>query len=122
MKTRPYDPSGDWVPVTSTKQMVDGKNAIAKAIEFRLRFYYGEWWENREIGFKVPEFLINTVRSGELSLLANYIAAYVSDTEGVRGVIDVQMVKTGHDLKVSLVAKTNEGGNTTVEVDLSGVL
>ena len=114
--------NGDWTPIHSLDQMIRGKEAVGQIVDLRLRFYYGDWWEDRTLGFRIPEFLTKNVRSGEVSLLANYIASYVSDTEGVRGVTDVQVEKTGHNLYVGLAAKTNEGKNITVEVDLSGIL
>ena len=122
MKTRPYDPSGDWVPVYNLNQMVEGKEAVGRAVDLRLNFYYGEWWENRGIGFRVPEFLIANIRSGEITLLANYIASYVNETEGVRGVRDVTIIKDRHNAKFRCVAMTDEGKKTMVEVDLDGLV
>lgn len=122
MNIRPLDEHGDIVPVSDLSQMASGKKAVGEIVNLRLQLYHGEWWENRDAGFRVPELLMNNVRNGEVSLLANYIATYVSESEGVRGVSDVVVIKNGHELSVKLVAKTNEGKTITTEVNLNGVL
>ena len=122
MLTRPVDSTGDILPVSNLSQLLSGKEAVAQAINLRLNFYHGEWWEDRELGFRVPDFLIRSVRSGELAMLANYIASYVNETLGVRGVKDVEITKDHHSVSFRCTAITNEGKNTTVEVDLDGLV
>ena len=122
MIVRPLDENGDWTPIQSLDQMKSGKDAVGQIINLRLNFYYGEWWENREVGFRVPEFLFRSIRSGELSLLANYIAAYVIESEGVRGVTNVNISKDRHKVTFRCVAVTDEGKKNTVEVDLDGLV
>ena len=122
MIVRPLDENGDMMPVYSLDQMKSGKEAVAQVVDLRLNLYYGEWWEDPDLGFRVPLFLINNVRNGDVALLGNYIASYVTDTQGIRNVSDVRIVKHGHNLTVDLIARTDEGRNVKVEVDLSGVL
>lgn len=122
MIVRPLDGNGDWIPIGTLDQMVGGKEAVGQIIDLRLNFFYGEWWEDRDIGFRVPNFLIRNIRAGELGLLANYIASYVNSTEGVRGVTAVEISKDKHTAKFRCIALTNEGKKAKVEVDLNGLV
>ena len=68
--------------------MLTGTDAVVAAVNSRLRLLYGEWWEDTTLGFAVPQFLWEGLRltEGRLDMLANYIAAYIEETEGVNAV------------------------------------
>ena len=122
MRVRPLDANGDMMPVYSLDQMLSPPEAVKQVIELRLRFYYGEWWEDPDLGFRIPDFLTDGVRSGNIDILTRYISTYVSSTEGVREVLDVASSYGDHKLTFSCVVLTTTGEEETVEVDIDGIL
>lgn len=122
MIVRPLDANGDMMPIRNLDQMVDGAVAVAQVIHLRIDLEYGEWWEDETIGFRVPEFLARGVRKGDINMLAKYIASYVSETTNVRAVTEVAASFVGHTATFRCRALTDSGEQTTVEVDLSGLL
>ena len=122
MVIRPVDKDGDILPVENINKMATGKQAVASVINLRLNFYKGEWWEDEEIGFAVPDFLVSGVRENGVGLLAKYISSYISDSKDVREVTDVQTVMNGHSLTFYCSVLTIYGEYETVEVNVDGVL
>ena len=122
MVVRPLSETGDFVPIYSLSQMVSGPEAVRQAVDLRLKFYHGEWWEDRDIGFRVPDFLVETARSGDVELLGKYIASYVASTHGVQAIEDVLTTFNGHTLEFSCMILTDTGISETVEVNINGLL
>lgn len=119
---RPLDgPHGDMVPIRSKKQMLDGTEAVAQICVMRVCLNRGEWWENPDIGFRIPEFLAQNARQSDLHMLAQYIASYIANTYGVKGVTDVGITYDNHEMTFRAVVITGEGAEE-VEVDLNGLL
>jgi len=122
MKVRPLDDNGDFVPVYSLTQMVSGAEAVKQAVEMRLRFYHGEWWEDEDIGFEIPDFLVENIRSGEIDLVSKYISQYIASTQDVQSVDDTLSVYSDHILQFACVITTTSGEEEEVEVDVDGLL
>ena len=122
MNVRPLtDPNGDMVPVYSKRQMLHGPQAVAQIIAMRIGLNRGEWWEDPNIGFQIPDFLSATARKEDLNMLAKYIASFISAGEGVTGINDVEIEYENHEMTFKCVVNTNEG-STNVEVSLDGLL
>lgn len=122
MRVRPLaDPHGDMVPVRSLKQMLEGPEAVAQIVAMRICLNRGEWWEDEEAGFQVPDFLAETARKSDLDMIAKYIASYVSVSEGVDGVEGATIEYEDHRAVFKCTILTN-GGGQSVEVLLDGVL
>ena len=78
------------LPVLSSADLQTGIRAVASAVYSRLNLFRGEWWENRDLGFALPSFLIEGIRTeSDAATLANYITAYIAATPGVTSVSDV---------------------------------
>lgn len=122
MRVRPLGQDGDYIPIYSLEQMKAGEDAVRQVIDLRLRFYHGEWWEDPDIGFRIPDFLVESARSGDVDLLSKYISGYISSTLGVRAIEDVSTTFSGHDLNYSCLVLTETGESETVEVNLNGIL
>lgn len=122
MRVRPLGTDGDFVPVYSLSQMASGSDAVRQVVDLRLRLNRGEWWEDEEIGFQVPEFLTESARSGDVDLLSKYISMYISQTMGVRAIEDVLATISGHDMAYTCVVLTDDGTSETVEVNINGLL
>ena len=121
MIVRPLDENGDMIPIHSVDQMISGTDAVAQVIHLRMDLMYGEWWEDETIGFRIPDFLVKGVRSGDIDMLAKYVASYISGTQGVRSVTNVAASYANHTLILRCAVLTDDG-TSIVEVDLSGVL
>lgn len=121
MRVRPVGANGDMVPIQNDSQMIVDGEAVAQIVKERLRFYRGEWWEDKESGFQLPEFIADTVRKSDVDILAKYITSYIAETEGVIGISGVRIGYDKRVLTYRCVIQT-EFGNQIVEVDLSGVL
>ena len=122
MVVRPLDEHGDFRPISSLDQMITGKEAVCQIIDLRLTFYYGEWWEDREMGFRAPDLLVNNARNGDVGLLTKYISSYVASTEGVRAVTNIRAYYNDHVLTFVCTVLTGEGEEGQVEVNVNGLL
>lgn len=122
MKVRPLvGTDGDMVPVRSLRQMREGPEAVAQIIAMRIALNRGEWWEDEDIGFQIPDFLAETARQEDLNLLAKYISSFVSVSEGVTGISNISIEYENHRM-VYKCTVTTEGGSQNVEVNLDGLL
>ncbi len=121
-KVRPLsDPNGDMIPVTSLRQMLEGPEAVAQIIAMKIGLNRGEWWEDENIGFQIPDFLASTARQSDLNMLAKYISAYIIGCEGVTGINNVDIGYYDHRMTFSCQVITSEGSQE-VEVSLDGIL
>ncbi len=110
MLCRPIDEDGDMTPVGASSQMLSGVQAVSEAVKSRLHLLLGEWWEDTSLGFVVPKLIFDGVRSEEgRTLLANYITAYIADTEGVTAVKDVSTKLEGRAMSYSCTVVTEYG-------------
>ena len=109
------------MPIQSANQMSEGADAVALAVDSRLAMLYGEWWEDEELGFRVPQFLIGTVREHETPMLERYISRYISETPGVTGVSGVVTSYDDHRFTYNCRILTRNG-STELEVASDGIL
>lgn len=121
MTIRPVDANGDMLPVQTIDQLASGSKAIAQAIRHRLNLHYGEWWEDETLGFRVPQFLIDTARTQDASMLARYISKYITDTPEVTGVVATDVGMKNRQL-IFVCAALTEEGSELVEVNLDVLL
>lgn len=122
MRVRPLaGPQGDMVPVRSLNQMLEGPEAVAQIVAMRIGLNRGEWWENEDAGFHVPDFLAETARRSDLDMLAKYIASYIRVSEGVDGVDSATIEYEDHKAVFRCRILTT-GGSRSVEVNLNGIL
>ncbi len=104
------DQNGDWLPVRVKSEVLDGKEAIARLIENRLKWLKGEWWENPEQGLNVFEiFRDERVSEGRLTGSINEITRYIAETPGVISVEDVEGKIEGKQIRYTCQAVTNDG-------------
>lgn len=110
MLYRPTDSAGDMRPVPRREQMLDGTDAVLAAVYSRLRLLQGEWWEDSSLGFSIPAFLWEGVRTPTgPTMLTNYITAYIAQTPGVRSVINVDGTFASHHLHYQCTIVTDYG-------------
>lgn len=121
MKIRPVDRDGDMMPIQYTDQLLDDADAVAQLVRDRISLLYGEWWEDEEIGFRIPEMFISNVRRGHVGMLEQYVSQYIAGTAGVQKVSNIQVTFENHKLTYSCRV-TAGSGSAEVEVDLSGLL
>ena len=75
-----------------------------------------------DIGFRIPDFLAENVRSNELDMLTKYINTYISTTEGVQEIEDSMSQYVDHVLTYSCIILAEDGQEETVEVSVDGLL
>lgn len=121
MKYRTVDANGDMMPIQTSEQLSDGAEAVALAVDARLAMLYGEWWEDRSLGFRVPRFLARTVRTHKAGMLARYISKYISRTEGVTGIVGTRAVMNDRELAFRCTILTRNG-KIEQEVSEDGIL
>ena len=91
MTFRTLSNTNDMRPILASTDLESNIQAIASAVYSRLNLFKGEWWEDRILGFALPDFLIEGVYTApDAQTLANYITAYIAATPGVTSVTDVQ--------------------------------
>ena len=120
MLVRPLSETGDMMPVWSTDQMLTGAKAAAQVVQTRLQFFQGEWWEDENIGFGIPQYLIDTLKSSDINMAAKYISQYISETEGVERVDNVVYSQVGRQMLFGCTVVVN-GESESVEVTINGV-
>lgn len=116
MRCRPVDEYGDWYPIGSKDEMITGPVAVALAVDARIGLPRGEWWEDEEFGFQLPEMLVNTVKVTDVPMVASYISTYVKATPGVISVSDAQFDSSDLRMSYSCTIHTREG-SANVEVN-----
>ena len=91
MTFRTLSDTNDMRPILASSDLESGIRAVASTVYSRLNLFKGEWWEDKTLGFALPDFLIEGVRTApDAQTLANYITAYIAATPGVTSVTDVQ--------------------------------
>lgn len=124
MLYRPLGANGDMIPVTWKDQIWNSAKAVATAIESRLHFFTGEWWEDESLGFGLMALLADgNPTSSQTDAIARIITRYIQDTQNVAQVVDV---KASYDRATRCVnyrsrAITTEGNTIRLEVKENGV-
>ena len=118
---RPVDSDGDLMPVAYAEQMESGGKAVAQVVRQRLLLYFGEWWEDEQAGFRIPQFLYEGVRSNNIQMLLKYISSYVASTDGVDSVDSAVIEISGREMTYKCLIHTGLDSNV-VEVMLDGLL
>ena len=91
MTFRTLSNTNDMRPILASSDLESGIKAIASAVYSRLNLFKGEWWEDRTLGFALPDFLIEGVQTAsDAQTLANYITSYIATTPGVTSVTNIQ--------------------------------
>ena len=117
MRFRPLDESRDMTPCYN---MLEGKDAVGAAVESRLRFYSGDWWEDEKIGFRIPRVLVEGIRRGTERLLSGYISSYISETPGVESILNAEVNIDGRELKFTCSVIT-EFGEVEERIESNGI-
>lgn len=110
MRYRPIDENGDMMPVNTMDDMKDGASAVLLAVHSRMRLLQGEWWEDRSLGFRIPQILFDGTRMPYgVASLANYITSYIAQTEGVTAVTEVLAYMEDRVMHYSCAILTGDG-------------
>ena len=107
---RSVDPSGDVLPVLSSRDLLSGPEAVAQFVKYRLSLLQGEWWENPGYGFGILNLMqASRVTDADASVLASRITEYIRQTDSVLEVEDVRFVVIGRKFSYSCTVRTKEG-------------
>ena len=104
------DGNGDWMPVRTRDEMMTGKKAVARLVEYALKLLHGEWWENPELGLRVIE-MMRERRGGEdwVQGIVNYVTRYIAEVPGVVSVEDVRGKVEGRKIWYECRIVTRDG-------------
>ena len=104
------DENGDWMPVRTRNEMMTGKKAVARLVEYALKLLHGEWWENPELGLRVIE-MMRERRGGEdwVQGIVNYVTRYIAEVPGVVSVEDVRGAAEGRKILYECRIVTGDG-------------
>ena len=120
MRYRPFDETGDMIPIQTASQMLEDSDAVAAAVKSRVELGIGEWWEDETLGFEVPEFLFEGIRGDDgCAMLVNYIVAYIVKTEGVASLANYSYRRNRRNLTASIAVTTIYGDEIEGSVDLN---
>ena len=109
------DPNGDWLPVTVPSGCLRDAEAVPLLVRDRLKLFTGEWWEDPAFGNPVPEMLRSRrVTEADLSGIANALASFIPETDGVVSVSEVQISAEGRRISFSCRVLTAFGDFETV--------
>ena len=107
---RPVDENGDILPVLDYEDLVDGADAIAQLVRYRLQLLTGDWWENSGWGCDVLEMIrASRMTEADQEVLASYLSTYIRQTEGVQELDDIAFSVDGRTFRYSCRAMTAEG-------------
>lgn len=120
VRYRPTDDNGDMMPIPRISYMLQDADAVGAAIKSRLSLLAGEWWEDEEIGFSLPGFIIINPRSVNPSVVSSYVSNYITSTDGVKSIRGSEVDVDNHSLKYRCRVQT-EWGMTEGEVDTNGI-
>lgn len=110
MILRPVDVSGDILPVLSSGDLLSGPEATARLAGYRLSLLQGEWWENPEDGFFIPERMRESrITEADAPALSSQVTAYIRETPGVRDVENVRFSADDRRFSYSCQVRTEEG-------------
>ena len=104
------DENGDWMPVRTRDEMMTGKKAVARLVEYALKLLHGEWWENPELGMRVIE-MFRERRGDEdrVQGIVNYVTRYIAEVPGVVSVEDVRGSAEGRKILYECRIVTGDG-------------
>jgi len=107
---RPVDATGDICPVSSSSDVLSGPEAVAQLVAYKLSLLKGDWWEYREDGFFVLEFMKEERFSeANAGMFASRVTEFIRGVEGVFEVDDVQFQVDGRVFQYSCQLLTEEG-------------
>jgi hypothetical protein len=78
------DNANDILLVNGNLSLADGQDAIMQQVRIRLRFFYGEWFLNRNEG--VPYYADILVKSPDTGLITGILSRVVRETPGIKSV------------------------------------
>ena len=123
MKFRALDENGDMTPAQFTSQLLTDADAVAAAIDSRMRFYYGEWWEDETLGFRVPAFLMYGLRDRNRGqTLIGYINAYILNTPGATTIASSDYSIANREFACNITVNTEYGETAEGSVTMDELL
>lgn len=94
-------------PIFADGTSLTGVDAVAQAILTRLRLFYGEWWENLNIGLPVLQLMLGKLGSQRgLNAMALAIQNNVQGAPYVIGTVNASVGFTDGQLNYVVTAET----------------
>ena len=104
-------------PIFAAGTSLTDAAAVSQAILTRLKLFYGEWWENLNLGLPVFQSMLGQLGSQRgLSAMQLAIQQCILGTPYVTAVTDVRTAFTNGQLKFTATAQTAFGPVTVQNV------
>lgn len=110
MKYRRLDSNGDYVFGNNELDYISGKEAIAQAIQTKIKLYYQEWWENISIGIPMFQSIVGKVANQNLKMTASLLLIdRIKEVEGVISVKNIQVTVDNRVISFEIEVETSYG-------------
>ena len=110
MKYRRLDSNGDYVFGNNELDYISGKEAIAQAIQTKIKLYYQEWWENISIGIPMFQSIVGKVANQNLKMTASLLLIdRIKEVEGVISVKNIQVMVDNRVISFEIEVETSYG-------------
>lgn len=110
MLSRPFDETGDALPVLKVSDLLSGPEAAAAALRDHLNLFPGDWWEDPEQGNEIFDLIASSrCTEKEAGSLASWLCSYIQDFPGIRSLSEVQASAAGGIFSFSCTAHTEQG-------------
>lgn len=107
---RPCDAIGDIQPLLTNRNQLTDAEAIARYVMYRLRLFYGEWWEYPDRGNQILRMLQeDRITAAQEQMLVSYFSSFILETEEVYALEDVSSTITGKRFQMSCRIVTRYG-------------
>ena len=115
MLSRPFDSSGDILPVLSPSDLLSGPEALAAALADHLRLHAGGWWEYEARGNEVFGMIAaSRYTERDAEALSSYLVSYIEEFPGVRSVGNIASSFSGRGFKFSATGRAEDGASVPV--------
>lgn len=112
MRYRQMTAEGDYVFGAGSRFLANSPETVAQAVRTRLRLFAGEWFLDDRVGLALDQILgYGTQATRDLE-----VQARISDTQGVRGILEYSSRVDGRAYHVAATIDTIYGAVTINEV------
>ena len=100
----------DYDPIFTASSSLTNGEAVAQAIQTRLKLFMGEWWEDLTQGLPVTQAMLGALGSSiNLEAIKLAIVQRITGTPYVTNVLSVEVTFVGGVYKFSATAQTYFG-------------
>lgn len=117
MQYRALTDEGDYTFGNNQYDYLSGDEAIAQAIKTRLLLFYGEWFENIDIGIPYFQSILGQVSDDSLKIsIVQLVSQRLLEINEIQNVDSVVIQTNGRQLLLQITVTTVYNTSVTTEV------